>query len=134
VGKTVGLGGVPRGHFGRDYAAQIVANAQKLAALLYDADFEVLGADYGFTQSHQIVFKVGEKKGAWAAEQLEKAGIIANMNMVPEDEQPMHPSGIRLGVQELTRLGMKEGEMQDVAMFFKRVLKNREDSASVRSP
>jgi len=119
--------------FGRDYAAQIVANAQKLAALLYDADFEVLGADYGFTQSHQIVFKVGEKKGAWAAEQLEKAGIIANMNMVPEDEQPMHPSGIRLGVQELTRLGMKEGEMQDVAMFFKRVLKNREDSASVRS-
>ncbi|MDD3492538.1 MAG: serine hydroxymethyltransferase [Candidatus Thermoplasmatota archaeon] len=118
--------------FGRDYAAQIVANAQRLASELHDRGFGVLGADYGFTRSHQIVFRVGEKKGAWAAEQLEKAGIIANMNMVPEDEHPLYPSGIRLGVQELTRLGMKEPEMEEVAVFFQRVLQNQEDAAAVR--
>ena len=63
---------------------------------------------------------------------LEEGGIIANMNMVPGDEHPMKPSGIRLGVQELTRLGMKEGEMEEIAKFFKRILIDREEPAKVR--
>ena len=118
--------------FGKEYAEQIVRNAKKLAEELYNMGFDVLGANHGFTESHQILFKVGEKKGGWAAEELEKAGIIANMNMVPGDEHPLYPSGIRLGVQELTRLGMKEAEMEEVAKFFKRVLVDGEDSGNVR--
>ncbi len=118
--------------FGKEYAEQIVKNAKKLAEELYNMGFDVLGANYGFTESHQILFKVGEKKGGWAAEELEKAGIIANMNMVPGDEHPLYPSGIRLGVQELTRLGMKEAEMEEVAKFFKRVLVDGEDANKVR--
>ncbi|MEA2055180.1 MAG: serine hydroxymethyltransferase [Candidatus Thermoplasmatota archaeon] len=118
--------------FGKAYAEQIVRNAKKLAEGLYDNGVHVLGANYGFTESHQILFKVEKKKGGWAAEELEKAGIIANMNMVPGDEHPMHPSGIRLGVQELTRLGMKEAEMETIATFFKRVFLDREAANSVR--
>jgi len=118
--------------FGEEYAGQIVKNAKKLAEALYNNGFDVLGKNYGFTESHQVLFKVGKEKGKWAAEELEKAGIIANMNMVPGDEHPMRPSGIRLGVQELTRLGMKEDEMEEVALFFKRLLIDGEEAGKVR--
>lgn len=118
--------------YGESYADQIIKNAKALAAALDEQGFEVLGAAYGYTQSHQIVFKVGEKQGNPAAERLEQAGIIANGNMVPADESPLHPSGIRLGVQELTRLGMEEDEMENIAVFFRRVLQDREEPASVR--
>jgi len=55
------------------------------------------------------------------------------MNMLPHDDprKPMNPSGIRLGSQELTRLGMKEDQMQDVAQFIKRVAIDREDPKKV---
>ena len=118
--------------FGRDYASQIISNAQSLAQALWDLGFAVLCEPLGFTQSHQVVFKIGEDKGKWAAETLEQAGIIANMNMVPGDQHPMHPSGIRLGVQELTRIGMRESEMVDVADFIGRVLLKGESVGSIK--
>jgi glycine hydroxymethyltransferase len=118
--------------FGREYAEQIVKNAKKLAECLYNLGFDVLGKDYGFTESHQILFRVGKEKGREAAEILERGGIITNMNMVPGDEHPAKPSGIRLGVQELTRLGMKEGEMEEIAEFFHRLLIKGEDASRVR--
>jgi glycine hydroxymethyltransferase len=39
----------------------------------------------------------------------------------------MHPSGVRIGVPETTRLGMKEGEMRDIAGFIKRVVVDKQD-------
>ncbi|HEX7207259.1 MAG TPA: serine hydroxymethyltransferase, partial [Nitrososphaeraceae archaeon] len=39
----------------------------------------------------------------------------------------MHPSGIRIGVPEVTRLGMKENEMQEIADFIKRVVIDKQD-------
>jgi glycine hydroxymethyltransferase len=121
--------------FGGAYASQIIKNARKLGQCLCDEGFRVFGEKRGFTESHQILIqigKIGEKKGKWAAERLEKAGIITNMNMVPGDEDPRFPSGLRLGVQELTRVGMKEGEMEDIAKFFKRVLVNEESTEKIR--
>lgn len=118
--------------FGKDYASQTISNAQSLAKALWDLGFSVLCEPLGFTQSHQVVFKIGEDKGKWAAETLEQAGIIANMNMVPGDQHPMHPSGIRLGVQELTRIGMKEAEMNDVANFIGRVLLKKEPVGPIK--
>jgi len=109
-----------------------VKNAKRLAEDLYNLGFDVLGKDYGFTESHQVLFRVGKEKGREAAELLEEGGIIANMNMVPGDEHPLRPSGIRLGVQELTRLGMKEDEMEEVAKFFKRLLIDKEEATKVR--
>lgn len=118
--------------FGKEYATQIIKNAKKLAEELYNNGFDVLGKNHGFTESHQVLFRVGKDKGGEAAKKLENAGIIANMNMVPGDEHPLHPSGIRLGVQELTRTGMKEDEMQEIAKFFKRILIDGEEAIKVR--
>ena len=44
------------------------------------------------------------------------------MNTIPGDEDPLNPSGIRLGTPELTRIGMKESDMEVVADFYERAL------------
>ncbi|PKK85562.1 MAG: serine hydroxymethyltransferase [Thermoplasmata archaeon HGW-Thermoplasmata-1] len=121
--------------FGREYAGQMVSNAKALAQGLHERDFNVLGEKLGFTESHQVVVQigeVGEAKGRWAAQVLEDAGIICNMNMVPEDTSALNPSGLRLGVPELTRMGMKEKEMGQVAEFYKRALIDLEDPTKVK--
>ena len=55
------------------------------------------------------------------------------MNMLPGDTKALSPSGLRLGVQELTRVGFGADEMQDVASFYSRVLLNGEDPAQVKA-
>ena len=71
--------------------------------------------------------------GRKAAEILEDSGIITNMNMLPGDTKAMQPSGLRLGVPELTRVGMRSDEMIDVARFFARALIQNEDSSKIKS-
>ncbi len=110
--------------FGRQYAEQIVRNAKTLAEELYSFGFKVLGEKNGFTESHTILVDVvAQGGGRKVAEDLEKANIICNYNLLPYDnpKKARHPSGIRLGVQELTRIGMKESEMKYVAELIKKV-------------
>ncbi len=104
--------------FGEKYADQVIRNAKRLAERLHEHGMKVVGEDRGFTESHQVVADVREfGGGAKVAEKLEKAGIVLNKNLMPWDslKNTENPSGIRLGVQELTRLGMKEGEMEEIA-------------------
>jgi glycine hydroxymethyltransferase len=102
--------------FGRAYAAQVVANARALAAALARAGVAVVCPERGYTQSHQVVIDVrAQGGGAAVSERLEQNDVIANMNMLPGDTKALHPSGIRLGVQEATRWGMKEEEMGALA-------------------
>jgi glycine hydroxymethyltransferase len=111
--------------FGKKYAAQIVQNAKSLAQELYELGFDVLCEKKGFTESHQVVMNVsGNGGGSEVAERLERANIIANKNLLPWDnaDNAANPSGLRLGVQELTRIGMKKSEMTEVANFLKRII------------
>ncbi len=120
--------------FGRDYATQIVRNAKALAEELHALGLNVLGADKGFTKTHQVVLDVSEKGGAAKiVKDLEEAYIITNKNLLPKDPPTAiaNPSGIRIGVQEMTRFGMKEDDMRTIATFIKRVI-DGEDPAKVR--
>jgi len=122
---------------GVDYARDIVENAKALGAALAAEGFDVLAEERGFTESHQVLTRHGgpdSGAGMRAAQILEDCGIITNMNMLPGDTKAMSgPSGLRLGVPELTRVGMGVDEMQEVAGFFARSLIAEEDSASVRA-
>jgi glycine hydroxymethyltransferase len=121
--------------FGRDYAMQTVKNARALAEGLHERGFRVLGEALGFTRSHQCLVQIGELgegKGKWAAERLEEANIITNMNMIPGDTKAMSPSGLRLGVQELTRIGMKEAQMREIADLYAKLLLKGADPGRVK--
>lgn len=120
--------------FGEAYADQVIRNAKALAQALHERGVKVLGEKRGFTASHQVVVDVKEHGGgAWAAQALEDANLITNMNMLPGDTSALHPSGLRLGSQEMTRIGMKERDMQDVAEFLVRVVVKKEKPAGVKA-
>ena len=65
--------------------------------------------------------------GDLAARLLDIAGVVTNRNTIPGDKDPLNPSGLRLGSPEITRLGMKEGEMEIIAQFYERALLKKED-------
>ena len=118
--------------FGKAYAKQTIRNAQALAQSLHERGFQVFGEKLGFTKSHQILLAIGPGKGKEASKKLADAGIITNMNTIPGDEDPLNPSGLRLGTPELTRIGMKESEMAEVAEFYKRVLLDNDDTKKIK--
>jgi glycine hydroxymethyltransferase len=118
--------------FGKDYARQVIKNAKALAEALSNFGFKVLGEKRGFTKSHQIAVNVLDySDGGKVEADLEKANIIVNRQLIPGDIKAgrnyYHPGGIRLGVSEITRLGMKEVEMRDVAEFIKQVVIEKRD-------
>lgn len=116
--------------FGVDYADQIIKNAKALAQALYERGFNVLCEDQGFTESHQVAFDVSEiGRASIFAKDLEANNIILNKNLLPWDNvnRSDDPSGIRVGTQEITRRGMKESQMSDVADFIMRVIMDEVD-------
>jgi glycine hydroxymethyltransferase len=118
--------------FGEAYADQIIKNAKRLAQSLFERGFKVFGEKLGFTESHQILVEIGPGKGKEASKKLEDAGIVTNMNMIPGDEDPLNPSGLRLGTPEITRIGMKEKEMDAIAEFIERALLKKENPRKIK--
>jgi len=121
--------------FGRDYARQIIKNSKTLAEELYKEGLKVLCEHKGFTESHQILMDVSKNGGGKEiAERCERANIILNKNLLPWDslKDTGNPSGLRIGVQELTRIGMRESEMKEIATLMRRIIIDREKPEIVR--
>lgn len=109
--------------FGRSYARDVVRNAQTLAQRLADLGEKVLGEKNGYTMSHQVAVDVMKYCDGGAMEKrLEEQNVIVNRQLIPGDLQAgrhyTNPGGIRLGVAELTRLGMGRGDMKEVAAIL----------------
>jgi glycine hydroxymethyltransferase len=133
AGKVIAL--AEFAEYGAAYAKDIVTNAKAFGAAMAAEGFDVLAEGRGYTATHQILTRHGELDsgaGAQAALKLEHAGIVTNMNMLPGDTKAMTPSGLRLGVQELTRVGMDTTQMEEVAALYARVLLKGEDPAAVK--
>ena len=113
----------------RDYARQVVTNAQVLAETLAAEGFRIIS---GGTDTHLMLVDVFAKGmlGSEAEKALGDAGITVNKNAIPFDTNPpLKPSGIRIGTPALTTRGMKEGEMKQVARWIAEVLQHRTDAA-----
>jgi glycine hydroxymethyltransferase len=124
--------------FGREYTSEVVANAQALGQALYERGLGTLAEKKGFTKSHQIAVDTTKYGlGGDIERVLEKANIIVNRQLLPGDIQAgrhyQNPGGIRLGVSEITRLGMKRSHMAEVAEFIKRVVIDKEPSEKVKA-
>jgi len=133
AGKVVALAEFEE--YGEEYAKDIVQNSRALAESLAAEGFDVLAESRNYTASHQVLTRHGDidsGAGAKAAKTLEDVGIITNMNMLPGDTKALTPSGLRLGVQELTRVGMGKNEMAEVAKLFARALIDNEDLNRVK--
>ncbi len=108
--------------FAEEYAAQIIKNAKALASQLDANGFDVQAKEFGYTESHQMAVDAARHGGGSAVSSLlEENGIILNMNLLPHEPVSRHdnPAGIRIGVQEMTRFGMKEPEMEEIARLMR---------------
>lgn len=111
----------------KEYAAQIVKNAKALAQGLLDNGMDIVG---GMTENHLMTLDLRKtgKTGKDMANVLERVGITANKNTVPNDPQsPFVTSGIRLGTAAMTTRGFKEDEMREVARIISEAIKNSEN-------
>lgn len=111
--------------FGEAYANQVIKNAKALAEAMESQGFDVQGKEFGYTETHQVVVDVRKLGGGdEVARILQDNGVILNMNLLPFEplKNVLNPAGIRIGTQEMTRFGMKEDEMKQIALLIKKCL------------
>ena len=126
AGKAVALKEAASPEF-KEYAKQIVKNAKALAQGLLDEGLDIVG---GMTENHLMTLDLRKtgKTGKDMANVLERVGITANKNTVPNDPQsPFVTSGIRLGTPAMTTRGFKESDMREVARIIAEAIKNSEN-------
>jgi glycine hydroxymethyltransferase len=102
----------------RDYAVQVVANAQALAAALTERGYDLVS---GGTDNHLILIDLTRQGigGKPAAKALDRAGIETNDNTVPFDpRRPFDPSGLRIGTPAITTRGLREEHMTQIAAWM----------------
>jgi glycine hydroxymethyltransferase len=113
----------------KTYQQQVVKNAQALAAALEDKDIRLVS---GGTDNHLMLVDLTKTgvTGKDAAIALDKAAITVNKNAIPFDtKSPFVTSGIRIGTPAVTTRGMKETEMEKIADFIKRAIRNADNDA-----
>jgi glycine hydroxymethyltransferase len=119
--KAVAFGEALRPEF-KDYAAQIVKNAQAMADQLMKGGVNIVS---GGTDNHLMLADLRPKKvtGKAAEAALGRAHITCNKNGVPFDpEKPFVTSGIRLGTPAGTTRGFKEAEFRQIADWIVEVV------------
>lgn len=126
AGKAVALKEALSPEF-KEYAKQIVKNAKAMAQGLLDNGMDIVG---GMTENHLMTLDLRKtgKTGKDMANILERVGITANKNTVPNDPQsPFVTSGIRLGAAAMTTRGFKEDDMREVARIISEAIKNSDN-------
>jgi len=113
----------------KQYQKQVVRNAQKLAEELIHRQYRIVS---GGTDNHLMLvdLSVAGLTGKDASHWLDQARITVNKNLIPFDTQsPFVTSGIRIGTPAVTSRGMKEEQMEQIAILIEAVLRSPHDAA-----
>lgn len=109
--------------FGPDHAGAIIENAVAIARELAGEGLEIVNNGREYTRSHTVL--IGTRaygRGGDLARRLEDAGIIAGPTVLPD---LWGRTGIRMGVQELTRRGMTIQDAAPIARLIGDVITGR---------
>ena len=126
--KAVAFGEALQPEF-KEYAKQVIVNAQTLAEALQQEGFTIVS---GGTDTHVLLvdLRTVGLTGKVAEHVLDEVGITCNKNTIPFDpESPFVTSGIRLGTPALTTRGLNAEDMKEIASIISLVLKQPEDAA-----
>jgi glycine/serine hydroxymethyltransferase len=128
LGTLLGLlmSAIEMNAFKHEYQPQVIANAKALACALNEQGLDVQGDPaISYTETHQVIVKVGYAHGCEVARNLERNNIIVNYQAIPTDESFTASSGLRIGVSEMTRFGMKEEDFRSLAPLFAEAVRGR---------
>ncbi len=124
--KAVAFGEALNNDF-KDYAKQVIINAQTMAGEFIDLGYTVIS---GGTDNHLFVVDLSSKGlvGKDAEIALDKVGISISRSTIPNDPNPPYnPSGIRIGTSAVTTRGMTEAEMKIIVKNIHETLQNRKN-------
>jgi len=106
-------------HYKDAYQPAVIGNAKAFGRALADAGLDVAGdRAISFTETHQVIVRVGYAKGAEIARRLEDNHIILNFQAAPDEEGFTASGALRMGVQEMTRFGMKAQDLGELARLM----------------
>ena len=107
----------------KDYAHQVVQNAQALASSLSAGGLRIVA---GGTENHLMLVDTRPLglTGRDAEDALISAGLVVNKNAIPYDpEPPVITSGVRIGTPALTSRELNVSDMEQVAGYILEALK-----------
>jgi glycine hydroxymethyltransferase len=122
---AVALGEALRPEF-KQYAAQIIANAQAMAEAFVAQGFRVIS---GGTDNHLMVVDMASKgiSGKEAEVLFDRIGISVSRSTIPNDPNPpMNPSGVRFGTPAATTRGLKEDDMKRIVSWLDEAIANKD--------
>ena len=122
-------------YFKDEYQRKVIANAKAFAKELKACGLDVAGdPDIDYTETHQVVLRVGYGRGAQMARRLEENNIICNYQAGPDEEGFTAAGFLRMGVSEMTRFGMEEEDFGEVASLIHEVVsKGKKVGGEVKS-
>jgi len=115
-------------HFKDAYQRVVIANAKTFAVALHDAGLDVAGdAAVDYTETHQVIVRVGYGRGPELARRLEQNDIVCNYQAAPDEEGFTAAGALRLGVAELTRFGFGADDWRRAAELMAAVIRDDRD-------
>ena len=120
--------------FKDEYQRAVIENAKHFARCLAYEGLDVAGdAAMDYTETHQVIVKVGYARGPEIAERLEANNIICNYQATPEEEGFSASGALRMGVNEMTRFGFGKDEFAKLAhLIAECVLRNADVKEEVK--
>jgi len=109
--------------FKSNYQKAVLSNAKVFAKALREEGLKVEGdPGIGYTETHQVIVRVGYGRGPDVAERLEQNNVIVNYQSAPDDEGFTAASCLRMGVQEMTRFGMEASDFAKLAEYMGEII------------
>ncbi len=130
--KAVAFGETQKPEF-KIYARQVIKNCQALSDKLINLGYKIISNG---TDNHLIVIDLSKNGlvGKDAEQTLEQVGISISRSTIPNDPNPPYnPSGIRIGTPAITTRGMKEAEMEQIAVWIDNALNNKNNQNKLTS-
>lgn len=110
-------------YFKDEYQRRVIANAKAFARAMKECGLDVAGDPaIDFTETHQVIVRVGYSRGPEMAERLEANNIICNFQATPDQEGFTVSGALRMGVSEMTRFGMEEADFRELAVLVHEIV------------
>ena len=115
--------------WGTVYADQVICNAQALGEALHERGATMVNRDGCYSRSHTVLVNAEPYGPAQSlAELMERANVIVSTVRLPD---ALGGQGIRLGTQEVTRLGARTQDMAEIAELLVELISGGKDAGEV---
>ncbi len=119
--------------FKESYPPRVIANAKAFARALRDEGLVLEGDPaLGFSATHQVLLRGARARGEHLASRLEHNHVITNPQAFHDDPSFAAASGVRMGVQEMTRYGMEAGDFAALAHLLAEIVRETDARPSDR--